>query len=45
MNKKANTGFLVGFDGDERYRLWLKEERKMIFSRDVVFQEKPKECG
>jgi len=28
MDKKANKGYLVGFDGDERYRIWLKEERK-----------------
>jgi hypothetical protein len=45
MDKKAIKGYLVGFDGDERYRIWLKEERKMIFSRDVVFQEKLRECG
>ena len=45
MDKKAVKGYLVGYDGNERYRIWLQEQRKMIFSRDVVFQEKLKECG
>lgn len=44
MNKKAFKGYLIGYDGDERYRIWLKEQYKVIFSRDVIFQEKPKIC-
>lgn len=45
MDKKAIKGYLVGFDSDERYRIWVKEQRKIICSRDVVFQEKMRECG
>ena len=44
MDKKAAKGYLVDFDDDERYRIWLKEQRKVIFTTDVVFQEKLKEC-
>lgn len=42
MDKKAVKGYLVGYD--ERYRIWLKEENKIILSRDVIFQEKTNKC-
>jgi hypothetical protein len=45
MDKKAVKGFLVGYDGDERYRVYIKEEHKVILSRDVVFQETVKDCS
>ncbi|GBM34813.1 hypothetical protein AVEN_208020-1 [Araneus ventricosus] len=44
MDKKAVKGYLVGYDGDERYRIWLIEENRVILSRDVIFQEKPSRC-
>ncbi|GFT19772.1 retrovirus-related Pol polyprotein from transposon TNT 1-94 [Trichonephila clavipes] len=28
MDKKAIQGYLVGYDGDERYRIWLKKEHR-----------------
>ncbi|GFW87114.1 retrovirus-related Pol polyprotein from transposon TNT 1-94 [Trichonephila clavipes] len=44
MDKKAIQGYLVGYDGDERYGIWLKKEHKVILSRDVIFQEKAGKC-
>ncbi|GBM73101.1 hypothetical protein AVEN_198776-1 [Araneus ventricosus] len=44
MDKKTVKGYLVGYDGDERYRIWLKEENRVFLSRDVIFQEKPSCC-
>ena len=44
MDKKAVKAYLVGYDGDERYRLYVKEQHKFIFSRDVVFQENLQDC-
>ncbi|GFT87141.1 retrovirus-related Pol polyprotein from transposon TNT 1-94 [Trichonephila clavipes] len=41
---KAIQGYLVGYDGDERYRIWLKKEHRVILSRDVIFQEKTGKC-
>lgn len=41
MDKKATKGYLVGYDGDERYRIYIKETRTVICSRDVIFEEKP----
>ncbi|GFY49313.1 retrovirus-related Pol polyprotein from transposon TNT 1-94 [Trichonephila inaurata madagascariensis] len=39
MDKKAIQGYLVGYDGDERYRIRLKKEHRVILYRDVIFQE------
>jgi len=44
MDKKAVQGYLIGYDGDERYRIYIKNQHKVILSRDVVFQEKLKDC-
>lgn len=44
MDKKATKGYLVGYDGDERYRIWVKEEHRVYLSRDVIFQERPGQC-
>lgn len=35
MEPKAIEGFLVGYDGDERYRLYVSKQRKVNVSRDV----------
>ncbi|GBM73806.1 hypothetical protein AVEN_242657-1 [Araneus ventricosus] len=43
-SKKTGKGYFVGYDGDECYRIWLKEENRVILSRDVIFQEKPSRC-
>lgn len=40
MDKKAVKGHLIGYDGDERFRIWIKEDHKVILSRDVKFEEK-----
>lgn len=44
MAKKALKGILIGYNGDERYRIWLPDEGKIVFSRDVIFHEKTKPC-
>lgn len=44
MDMKAIKGYLVGYDGEERYRIYVKEDSKIITSRDVKFQEKPENC-
>ena len=38
MDAKAEKGYLVGYDGDERYRIYIKEKNKVILSRDVSFK-------
>ncbi|GBM68473.1 hypothetical protein AVEN_6442-1 [Araneus ventricosus] len=40
MDKKALKGYLLGYDGDERYQICIKETNNVICSRDVVFLEK-----
>lgn len=35
MEPKAIEGLLVGYDGDERYRLYVSKQRKVNVSRDV----------
>lgn len=45
MDAKAQKGFLVGYDGDERYRVYLKENHKIILSRDVQFAEISSDCS
>ncbi|GBM63102.1 hypothetical protein AVEN_68553-1 [Araneus ventricosus] len=45
MDKKTLKGYLLGYDCDERYRIWIKETNNVICSRDVVFLEHPmKNC-
>ena len=44
MDKKAVKGFLVGYDEDERYRIYVKEKAQVILSRDVIFEEKNFGC-
>jgi transposase InsO family protein len=40
MDPKATKGILIGYDHDDGYRIFDKEECKLIRSRDVVFEEK-----
>jgi len=44
MDKKSIKGYLVGYDGEERYRIWVKEEHRVCLSRDVIFQERLGQC-
>lgn len=44
MDPKALKGYLVGYDTDERYRIFIKEKNKIIFSRDVRFAENHTDC-
>lgn len=45
MDKKALKGYILEYDGDEKYRIWIKETNTVICSRDVLFLGKPlKNC-
>ena len=44
MDEKAVKGYLVGYDGDERYKIYLEEGHKVVLSRDVRFQKKLTDC-
>lgn len=39
LQKKAEKGILIGYEGDEGYRIWIMESHKLIRSRDVTFEE------
>lgn len=45
MDKKATVGYLVGYDGDERYRVYIKEQNIVEISRDVIFSEEINGCA
>lgn len=40
LDHKAVVGYLVGYDGNARYRIYVPDRRNVILSRDVVFNEK-----
>lgn len=44
IDKKAQKGYLVdgGYDGEERYRIYIPEIRTTQVSRDVKFEERIK---
>jgi transposase InsO family protein len=44
MDKKAVKGYLVGYDRDERYRIYIPNDNKVILSRDIQFQERINDC-
>ncbi|KAK7603621.1 hypothetical protein V9T40_003620 [Parthenolecanium corni] len=44
MDSKAVSGYLVGYDGNERYRVYVPERHDIVLSRDVVFHEKIVDC-
>jgi len=33
MDKKAVKGYLIGYDGEERYRIYIQEQHRVILSR------------
>lgn len=41
MDSKAVKGVLVGYEGDDGYRIYVQEGNKSYRSRDVVFDETP----
>ena len=41
LDRKAQKGILVGYDGDDGYRIFDKENLKLWRSRDVSFEEVP----
>ncbi|KAK7576629.1 hypothetical protein V9T40_012915 [Parthenolecanium corni] len=44
MDSKAVSGYLVSYDGNERYRVYVPERQDIILSCDVVFHEKIVNC-
>ncbi|KAF2897208.1 hypothetical protein ILUMI_08967 [Ignelater luminosus] len=44
MDKKAIKGYLIGYDDDERYKIWVKEENRVVFCKNVVFQKRSSNC-
>lgn len=40
FDRKAIKGYHIGYDGEERYRIYVRETGKVICSRDVTFEEK-----
>lgn len=44
MDSKAVVGYLVGYDSDERCRIYVPEKCDVVLSRDIVFQEKIFDC-
>ena len=45
MDKKAFKAYLVGYDGDERYRVYIQELKEVRVSRDVKFAETESNCN
>ncbi|BES91891.1 Hydra magnipapillata [Nesidiocoris tenuis] len=39
MDRKSEKGILVGYEGWDGYRIWCKENDKVIKSRDIKFDE------
>ena len=40
FDKKAREGFFVGYDEDVKgYKVWNREERKMEYSRNIIFED------
>lgn len=39
MRPKAHIGFLVGYDSTNIYLIWIPSQRKVIRTRDVIFDE------
>ncbi|XP_075152156.1 uncharacterized protein LOC142226152 [Haematobia irritans] len=43
-DSKAIKGYLIGYDSEERYRIYIKESQRIVLSRDVQFNEKVIDC-
>ena len=44
MDEKAENGYLVEYDGNERCRIYIEEKNKIFLSRDVKFDEGVSKC-
>lgn len=44
MDSKAVKGYLIGYDTEERYRIYVKENHGLLLSRDVKFNERTIHC-
>lgn len=42
LNARAEVGFLVGWQSSNIYRIWIPSRNKVIYSRDVTFNEEGK---
>ena len=40
MDAKAEKGILIGYEGDDGYRIFLQPGNRTCRSRDVIFDEK-----
>ncbi|GFU00343.1 uncharacterized protein TNCV_4258831 [Trichonephila clavipes] len=44
-DKKSVKGIFVGYSGErDGYRIWIKDQNKVILSRDVIFQNEKSSC-
>ncbi|GFX70936.1 retrovirus-related Pol polyprotein from transposon TNT 1-94 [Trichonephila clavipes] len=44
-DKKSVNGVFVGYSGEKHgYRIWIKDQNKVILSRDVIFQNEKSSC-
>ena len=39
LQERAHIGHLIGYDSTNIYRIWIPSQRKIIRSRDVIFDE------
>ena len=44
IDKKATKGYLVGYDTEERYRIFVNQNNRIILSRDIKFNENISDC-
>ncbi|GFQ67392.1 hypothetical protein TNCT_486521 [Trichonephila clavata] len=45
MDKKSVKGVFVGYSGEkDGYRIWIKDQNKVILSRDAIFQNEKLSC-
>lgn len=40
MDRRAVKGDLAGYDGDQWYKIFMKEDHCVILARDIIFQQK-----
>lgn len=45
MDRKAVVVYLVGYNGDEQYRIWVLERRDDIVSHDIIFYKTVRNCN
>lgn len=45
IDRKAVVGYLVGYNCDERYRIYTPERRDIFVSRDVILHKTVRDCN